>query len=156
MHSNETELLNLAVGLEAAASTERSPPVLDKHQGVLYCTRSLLYSSVQQTSAPFTTPCRTPVRPPSPTYAGTPTGLLFMQQVHTTRTLHACCCCRCNQPCVAKWFKSGLAFEETFFSKDLQAVGKAQDLIDAFNALQLCNIIHLNHPEVWTFRRGTR
>jgi hypothetical protein len=22
--------------------------------------------------------------------------------------------------------------------------------------VQLCNIIHLNHPEVWTFRRGTR
>jgi hypothetical protein len=57
---------------------------------------------------------------------------------------------------VVKWFKTGAVYEETFFEKDLLAVDKAQEIIDAWNSLQLSNTIHLNHPEVWTFNQNTR
>jgi hypothetical protein len=63
---------------------------------------------------------------------------------------------RCNQPMVVKWFKTGAVYEDTFFEKDLQAVDKAQEIIDAWNALQLSNTIHLNHPAVWVFNKGSR
>jgi len=60
-----------------------------------------------------------------------------------------CCYHRRNQPCVAKWFKQKAVFEDVFYDKDLNAVDKAQEFIDAFNDLQLVNTIHLNRPEVW-------
>jgi len=43
-----------------------------------------------------------------------------------------------------------------FFAKDLKAVDKAMEFIDAFNGLQLANTIHLNRPTVWTFQPGGR
>lgn len=69
----------------------------------------------------------------------------------TADTIH-----RCNQPCVAKWFKEKEVYEDVFFAKDLKAVDKAQEFIDAFNALQLANTIHLNRPTVWTGDPGSR
>jgi hypothetical protein len=47
-------------------------------------------------------------------------------------------------------------YEDTFFQKDLKAVDKAQEIIDAWNALQISNTIHLNHPTVWEFQPGCR
>ncbi|WIA40219.1 hypothetical protein OEZ86_013604 [Tetradesmus obliquus] len=63
---------------------------------------------------------------------------------------------RCNQPCVCKWFKTGAVYEDTYFEKDLKAVDKAQEIIDAWNALNISNTIHLNRPEVWVFDRDSR
>jgi hypothetical protein len=57
---------------------------------------------------------------------------------------------------VVKWFKTGAVYEETFFENDLQAVDKAQEIIDAWNDLQLTKTIHLNHPEVWVFSQDSR
>eukprot|EP00775_Hariotina_reticulata_P012365 gene12365-12500_t len=60
---------------------------------------------------------------------------------------------RCGQPCVCKWFKSGVVYERTFFEKDLKAVGKAQEIINAFYTAGITTSrISLNHPEVWVFR----
>jgi hypothetical protein len=62
---------------------------------------------------------------------------------------------RCWQPCVCKWFKTGAVYEETFFEKDLKAVKKAQEFIDAFNSLGItASRISLNHPRVWVFERS--
>ena len=58
---------------------------------------------------------------------------------------------RNGQACVLKWFKSGGAYEEVFFTDDIRAVGKAQEIIDSFNALGVFERhVFLNHPEVWT------
>jgi hypothetical protein len=57
---------------------------------------------------------------------------------------------------VTKWFKTGAVYEEAFFENDLKAVNKAQEFIDAWNALNISNAIHLNRPEVWTFKKGCR
>jgi hypothetical protein len=58
---------------------------------------------------------------------------------------------------VLKWFKTGAVFEDTFFEHDLQAVAKAQEIIDAYNAEGLINrTIQLNHPAVWMFKEGSR
>lgn len=81
------------------------------------------------------------------------------QQQHclSARCLSCCCAlCRCHQPCVCKWFKTGAVYEDAFFANDLKAVDKAQEIIDAFNDLQIANTIHLNRPEVWRFKPGSR
>eukprot|EP00973_Karenia_brevis_P036772 5066317-Karenia_brevis.AAC.1 len=61
-----------------------------------------------------------------------------------------------NQRCAVKWFKNGDVFEERFFQKDLQAVQRAADFINAFNGILRMKSpsrpyrIHLNEPGVWT------
>lgn len=51
---------------------------------------------------------------------------------------------------MCKWFKTGDVYEETYFAKDLQAVDRAQEIIDAFNAQGIAAArISLNHPQVW-------
>jgi hypothetical protein len=63
---------------------------------------------------------------------------------------------RNGQPCVAKWFKSGAVYESTFFEKDIKAVDKAQEIVDAFNEEGVVQeTIYLNHPEVWVFVPGS-
>jgi hypothetical protein len=55
-------------------------------------------------------------------------------------------------------------YEQTFLKKDLQAVERAQEFIDAFNDLQLIvtrqgrelMTISLNRPAVWVHQAGTR
>jgi hypothetical protein len=74
----------------------------------------------------------------------------------TFQTVMPLLLCRCHQPCVCKWFKTGEVYEDTFYEKDLKAVEKAQEFIDAFNDLQLANTIHLNRPTVWQFKPGCR
>jgi len=55
-----------------------------------------------------------------------------------------------GEACVVKWFKTGAVFEETFYEKDLKAVEKAAEIINAFN---LCGVIDgsikINRPGVW-------
>lgn len=73
---------------------------------------------------------------------------LLLQQQHAARS---------NQPCVLKWFKTGAVYEETYFEQDLEAISRAQELIDAYNAEGLINkTIQLNHPGVKMFQRGSR
>jgi len=58
---------------------------------------------------------------------------------------------RAGQPCVLKWFKSGVVFEEVFFQKDLKAVEKARHIIEQWNAMWFIGkYIRLNIPSVWT------
>ena len=59
---------------------------------------------------------------------------------------------RNGQQCVCKWFKSGAVYEDTFFKKDIIAVEKAQEIINAFNEEGIIQeTIYLNHPGVWVF-----
>ena len=64
---------------------------------------------------------------------------------------------RCGQACVAKWFKSGGVFEETFFKSDIQAVDPALRIVDQWNAMKFINKhIVLNKPAVWKMVDGNR
>lgn len=58
--------------------------------------------------------------------------------------------------CVRKWFKRNFAMlEESFFELDIQAVERAQWIIDEFNDECIINdTIYLNHPEVWSNHDG--
>eukprot|EP00884_Botryococcus_braunii_P021433 jgi/Botrbrau1/7974/Bobra.384_2s0002.1 len=57
-----------------------------------------------------------------------------------------------NKPCVVKWFKTGAVYEYKFFDQDLEAVSKAQEILEAFNELgRIDQNLCLNLPEVWTF-----
>mmetsp|Transcript_9375 Transcript_9375/g.16609 ORF Transcript_9375/g.16609 Transcript_9375/m.16609 type:complete len:554 (+) Transcript_9375:86-1747(+) len=52
--------------------------------------------------------------------------------------------------CVVKWFKSGTVFEDTFWQKDLNAVQKAAEIVDAFNLTgRVKDTIFINRPAVW-------
>ncbi|PNH03131.1 Alpha-protein kinase 1 [Tetrabaena socialis] len=46
---------------------------------------------------------------------------------------------RQGQQCVAKWFKTGVVYESTFFQKDIQAVERAQLIVDEFNGAGIVN-----------------
>jgi hypothetical protein len=64
---------------------------------------------------------------------------------------------RNGQSCVLKWFKSGGVYQEIFFTDDIRAVEKAQDIIDSFNAAGVYERqVYLNHPEVWTLMGSGR
>jgi hypothetical protein len=58
--------------------------------------------------------------------------------------------------CVCKWFKPQYrSYESAFFEHDIEAVDKAQDIIDDFNAECIIDdTIYLNHPEVWRPSKG--
>lgn len=57
---------------------------------------------------------------------------------------------------MAKWFKSGAVYESVFFEKDLEAVEKAREIIEAFNELGGLNQnTSLNIPGVWKFEPDT-
>eukprot|EP00798_Chlamydomonas_sp_ICE-L_P024736 gene24736-10373_t len=59
-----------------------------------------------------------------------------------------------GEKCVAKWFKTGAVYEESFFDMDIKAVAKAQEIIDAFNAQNIIGAtVYLNHPAVWVFQK---
>lgn len=59
---------------------------------------------------------------------------------------------RKDQPCVAKWFKTGAVFSSDYFTLDIKAVGKALELINQFNQLNIINkVIKSNVSEVWRF-----
>lgn len=59
---------------------------------------------------------------------------------------------RQGQPCVVKWFKTGVVFEEEYFRLDIKAVDKAVEIVNRFNELSIVNkSIRVNVPEVWTF-----
>ncbi|KAK4465919.1 kinase-like domain-containing protein [Cladorrhinum samala] len=61
---------------------------------------------------------------------------------------------RAGQACVCKWFKTGTVFEEDFFALDIKAVGKALEIVNRFNQLNVVDkTIKINVPEVWTFDR---
>lgn len=54
-----------------------------------------------------------------------------------------------GQLCVGKWLKEGMTFDSNF-TKDLHAVEKAANIIQAFNAGQFIDkIIRMNRPTVW-------
>ncbi|EQK99171.1 hypothetical protein G6O67_007784 [Ophiocordyceps sinensis] len=56
---------------------------------------------------------------------------------------------RDGQGCVAKWFKSGHVFSETFFDMDIFAVDKALSFVEKFNEAQIIDKpIRLNIPTV--------
>lgn len=53
---------------------------------------------------------------------------------------------------MAKWFKTGAALHATFFTKDLKAVDKAVELVEAFNQEPIANgIIRVNTPDLLEF-----
>ena len=59
---------------------------------------------------------------------------------------------RRGQACVAKWFKTGAVFSEDYFTLDIQAVGKALEIVNRFNQLNVVNKpVKINVPEVWRF-----
>ncbi|KAM7189330.1 Protein kinase-like domain containing protein [Rhypophila sp. PSN 637] len=69
-----------------------------------------------------------------------------------------------GQPCVAKWFKTGVVFSEDFFLLDIKAVDKALDIVNKFNELNIASKpVVINVPTVWEFtkeaspnRRGSK
>ena len=59
---------------------------------------------------------------------------------------------RDGQPCVCKWFKTGLVYEETYFDLDIKAMHKARELIKLWNQRKYIDKpVRINIPEVWTF-----
>ena len=62
---------------------------------------------------------------------------------------------RKEQECVAKVFKTGSVYEESFFASELKVVAKALQIINRFNNDGIINKeIWLNEPAVWTFVGG--
>lgn len=63
---------------------------------------------------------------------------------------------RKGEPCVTKWFKSGITFEEEFFEQDLKAVDKALEILKKWNKGGYNDKhVQLNKPEVWTFTKDS-
>ncbi len=59
---------------------------------------------------------------------------------------------RAGQPCVLKWFKTGMVFEKEFYDLDMKAIAMAHDLIKQWNDRRyITKCIRLNMPEVWIF-----
>lgn len=59
---------------------------------------------------------------------------------------------RKGEPCVAKWFKTGIIFEEKYYEKDVMAVDKALEILVKWNNSRfITEHIMLNKVEVWTF-----
>ena len=59
---------------------------------------------------------------------------------------------RKGEECVAKIFKTGSVFEESYFAVELKVVAKALQIINNFNNDNIINKeIWLNEPTVWTF-----
>jgi len=58
---------------------------------------------------------------------------------------------RKGDPCVVKWFKTGAVFEETFWTKDLKAVEKAAEILEAWNLYAPSEqvVARINRPGVW-------
>mmetsp|Transcript_15818 Transcript_15818/g.34901 ORF Transcript_15818/g.34901 Transcript_15818/m.34901 type:complete len:310 (+) Transcript_15818:47-976(+) len=62
---------------------------------------------------------------------------------------------RQGEECVMKEFKSGGVHEDIFFKEDIEAVKKAGDLIEKFNAAGVVSKgVYLNEPEVWSGNAG--
>ncbi|KAK4213187.1 kinase-like domain-containing protein [Rhypophila decipiens] len=59
-----------------------------------------------------------------------------------------------GQPCVAKWFKTGVVFSQDFFLLDIKAVDKSLDIVNKFNEFNIASkAVVINVPEVWEFSR---
>ncbi|KAK5991731.1 Alpha-protein kinase 1 [Cladobotryum mycophilum] len=59
---------------------------------------------------------------------------------------------RQGQACVAKWFKSGAVFSDTYFTLDIKAVDKSLEIVDKFNESNIIDkAIKVNIPGVWYF-----
>jgi hypothetical protein len=59
---------------------------------------------------------------------------------------------RRGEECVAKIFKTGSVYEDSFFEHELAVVQKALQIVDNFNNAGLINHrIILNQPQIWTF-----
>ncbi|KAK4108291.1 kinase-like protein [Canariomyces notabilis] len=64
---------------------------------------------------------------------------------------------RRGQQCVIKWFKTGVVFEEDYFTLDIKAVDKALEIVNRFNQLNIVNkTIKINVPQVWRITRSHR
>jgi len=62
---------------------------------------------------------------------------------------------RVGEECVRKEFKSGCVYESSFFTKDIDVVKKAAEIIKKFNELHMLNKpIYVNEPEVWVGDEG--
>eukprot|EP00929_Paragymnodinium_shiwhaense_P056339 TRINITY_DN281_c0_g1_i1.p1 TRINITY_DN281_c0_g1~~TRINITY_DN281_c0_g1_i1.p1 ORF type:complete len:469 (-),score=106.30 TRINITY_DN281_c0_g1_i1:273-1679(-) len=58
---------------------------------------------------------------------------------------------RAGEESVAKIFKTGCVYEDSYYDQDIKAVKKAGELIEAFNKAKIINKrIYLNEPEIWT------
>ena len=63
---------------------------------------------------------------------------------------------RKGEECVAKIFKTGSVYEDSYFASELKVVAKALDIINRFNRDRIINKeIWLNEPTVWTFIGGS-
>ncbi|KAK3896806.1 kinase-like domain-containing protein [Staphylotrichum tortipilum] len=59
---------------------------------------------------------------------------------------------RSGQACVLKWFKTGEVFEQDYFTLDIRASGKALEIVNYFNHLNIVDkTVKVNVPAVWTF-----
>ena len=59
---------------------------------------------------------------------------------------------RNGQACVLKWFKTGEVFEADYFTIDIKASGKALEIVNYFNQLNVVDkMVKINVPAVWTF-----
>ncbi|RSL79076.1 hypothetical protein CEP52_017568, partial [Fusarium oligoseptatum] len=59
---------------------------------------------------------------------------------------------RQGQACVVKWFKTGAVFSDEYFALDIKAVGKALEIVNRFNQLNIVNkVVKINVSEVWYF-----
>ncbi|KAK3291305.1 kinase-like domain-containing protein [Chaetomium fimeti] len=57
---------------------------------------------------------------------------------------------RSGQACVVKWFKKGAVFEADYFALDIKAVGRALEIVNRFNGLNIINkTVKFNVPAVW-------
>jgi hypothetical protein len=63
---------------------------------------------------------------------------------------------RAGEDCVCKHFKSGSAFEESYFQLELEVVEKALEIINNFNKGKVIDqTIWLNKPGIWTIVPGS-
>lgn len=60
---------------------------------------------------------------------------------------------RDGQECVAKEFRTGSVFEDSYFAEELKVVARAQKTIDAWNEASIIinRRILLNTPEIWEY-----
>jgi hypothetical protein len=59
---------------------------------------------------------------------------------------------RCGELCVAKEFKAGSVYEESYFAEEISIIAQAQTIVDKWNeATIIKSTILLNTPEIWTY-----
>ncbi|KAK2808765.1 hypothetical protein FQN50_004437 [Emmonsiellopsis sp. PD_5] len=64
---------------------------------------------------------------------------------------------RSGRACVGKWFKTGAAFSNDYFTLDIKAIDKALEIVNIFNQLNIITtskVVRINVPAIWDFVGG--